>query len=84
MVSAFILVCETEEAFQIGKPPPTEAPVETPETPGRALRQMGQRAMLPGEAEGFPGHFDIERLGSRIRDDRGHPATTPMMAGDEM
>jgi hypothetical protein len=45
---------------------------------------MGQRTIPPGEAEGFSGHFDIERFWTRIGDDRSHRATTPVMAGNEM
>jgi hypothetical protein len=78
------LVSETEKGFQIRKAPPTEAAVETPETTGDALRQMGKRAILPSEAEGFTGHFDVEGFGLWIGDHRSHCATPSMVACDEM
>ena len=63
------MVSETEKGFQIRKAPPTEAAVETPETTGDALRQMGKRAILPSEAEGFTGHFDVEGFGLGAAED---------------
>ena len=45
---------------------------------------MGQRAILPGKLQGFLTYLDIERLGSRIGNDRSHGPTTPVVAGDEM
>jgi hypothetical protein len=78
------LICETKESFQIRKAPPAEAAIESPKATGHALGQVGERTILPGETEDFTRHFDIERLGLWIGNDRCHPATASMVAGDEV